>query len=77
MLLVWKVMLLEPIIFPEGVNQLLGGFKLIEPQKMDLLILNEQCSKTWLIVFICAMVKSRYIGDGHPTFNRNPYLQWV
>ena len=20
-----------------------------------------------------AMVKSRYIGDGHPTFNRNPY----
>ncbi len=21
----------------------------------------------------CAMVKSRYIGDGHPTFNRNPY----
>ena len=25
---------------------------------------------------ICAMVKSRYIGDGHPTFNRNPY-KWV
>ena len=24
-------------------------------------------------VSICAMVKSRYIGDGHPTFNRNPY----
>ena len=23
--------------------------------------------------FICAMVKSRYIGDAHPTFNRNPY----
>ena len=22
--------------------------------------------------FIWAMVKSRYIGDGHPTFNRNP-----
>ena len=22
---------------------------------------------------ICAMVKSRYIGDGHPTFNRNPF----
>ena len=21
----------------------------------------------------CAMVKSRYIGDGHPSFNRNPY----
>ena len=21
----------------------------------------------------CAMVKSRYIGDGHPNFNRNPY----
>ena len=20
----------------------------------------------------CAMVKKRYIGDGHPTFNRNP-----
>ena len=24
----------------------------------------------------CAMVKSRYIGDGHPTFNRNPYNNW-
>ena len=24
-------------------------------------------------VSTCAMVKSRYIGDGHPTFNRNPY----
>ena len=22
---------------------------------------------------LCAMIKSRYIGDGHPTFNRNPY----
>ena len=22
---------------------------------------------------MCAMVKSRYIGDGHPTFNMNPY----
>ena len=21
----------------------------------------------------CVMVQSRYIGDGHPTFNRNPY----
>ena len=25
------------------------------------------------IYTICAMVKSRCIGDGHPTFNRNPY----
>ena len=23
---------------------------------------------------ICAMVKSRYIGDPHPTFDRNPYV---
>ena len=23
---------------------------------------------------ICAMVKSRYIGDPHPTFDRNPYI---
>ena len=28
-------------------------------------------------VFICAMVKSRYIGDGHPTFNRNPYNGYI
>ena len=28
---------------------------------------------TELEQIICAMVKSRYIGDGHPTFNRNPY----
>ena len=27
--------------------------------------------------FICAMVKSRYIGDGHPTFNRNPYNGYI
>ena len=23
------------------------------------------------------MVKSRYIGDGHPTFNRNPYIGYI
>ena len=26
---------------------------------------------------ICAMVKSRYIGDGHPTFSRNPYNWYI
>ena len=26
---------------------------------------------------MCAMVKSRYIGDGHPTFNRNPYKGYI
>ncbi len=26
---------------------------------------------------ICAMVKSRFIGDGHPTFNRNPYNGYI
>ena len=26
---------------------------------------------------ICAMVKSRYIGDGHPTFNRNPHNWYI
>ena len=25
----------------------------------------------------CAMVKSRYIGDGHPTFDRNPYNAYI
>ena len=25
----------------------------------------------------CAMVKSRYIWDGHPTFNRNPYNWYI
>ena len=25
----------------------------------------------------CTMVKSRYIGDGHPTFNRNPYNGYI
>ena len=25
----------------------------------------------------CAMVKSRYIGDGHPTFKRNPYNGYI
>ncbi len=24
-------------------------------------------------MYVCAMVRSRYIGDGRPTFNRNPY----
>ena len=28
-------------------------------------------------IYICAMVKSRYIGDGHPTFNRNPYNGYI
>ena len=26
---------------------------------------------------MCAMVKSCYIGDGHPTFNRNPYNGYI
>ncbi len=26
---------------------------------------------------ICAMVKGRYIGDGHPTFNRNPFNGYI
>ncbi len=26
---------------------------------------------------MCAMVKSRNIGDGHPTFNRNPYNGYI
>ena len=26
---------------------------------------------------MCAMVKSRYTGDGHPTFNRNPYNGYI
>ena len=30
-----------------------------------------------VIKHICAMVKSRYIGDGHPTFNRNPYNGYI
>ena len=28
-------------------------------------------------IYKCAMVKSRYIGDGHPTFNRNPYNGYI
>ena len=30
-----------------------------------------------VVVATCAMVKSRYIGDGHPTFNRNPYNGYI
>ena len=26
---------------------------------------------------MCAMVKSRYIVDGHPTFSRNPYNGYI
>ena len=31
----------------------------------------------WMRSTKCAMVKSRYIGDGHPTFNRNPYNGYI
>ena len=30
-----------------------------------------------IIMIMCAMVQSRYIGDGHPTFNRNPYNWYI
>ena len=31
-----------------------------------------------IFIVICAMVKSRYIGDGRPpTFNRNPYNGYI
>ena len=29
------------------------------------------------LYFRCATVKSRYIGDGHHTFNRNPYNRYI
>ena len=28
-------------------------------------------------IYIYAMVKSRFIGDGHLTFNRNPYNGYI
>ena len=28
-------------------------------------------------IILCATVKSRYIGDGHHTFNRNPYNRYI
>ena len=31
----------------------------------------------YILIYICATVKSRYIGDGHPTFNRNPYNGYI
>ena len=31
----------------------------------------------YILLTSCAMVKSRYIGDGHPTFNRNPYNGYI
>ena len=37
------------------------------------LVLFVSCFLMSSLSFICAMVKSRYSGDGHPTFNRNPY----
>ena len=36
-----------------------------------------RCDMSCRRLFICAMVKSRYIGDGHPTFNRNPYNGYI
>ncbi len=33
--------------------------------------------KTLKASSMCAMVKSRYIGDGHPTFDRNPYNGYI
>ena len=54
-----------------------------KPPKWMVKIMVQNPNLTWMIwrvkshIFgstpICAMVKSRYIGDGHPTFNRNPY----
>ncbi len=33
---------------------------------------------TWIITSICAMIKSRYIGDGRPpTFNDGILISWV
>ena len=34
-------------------------------------------STSTVIQVICAMVKSRYIGDGHPTFSRNHYNGYI
>ena len=37
----------------------------------------EDIKNEYICTNICAMVKSRYIGDGHPTFNRNPYNGYI
>ena len=34
-------------------------------------------TKVQLFPLICAMVKSRYSGYGHPTFNGNPYNGYI
>ena len=39
----------------------------------DLKLKNQKLT-AWIT---CAMVKSRYIGDGHPTFSRNPYNGYI
>ena len=41
------------------------------------MIIDEMFIYETSLILICAMVKSRYIGDGHPTFNRNPYNGYI
>ena len=51
----------------------------IECQKKTVFGLFKSCAmvKSRYGVITCAMVKSRCIGDGHPTFNRNPYNGYI
>ena len=46
-------------------------------QSLRASILSEYFGQTGFVIFICARVKSRYIGDGHPAFNRNPYDGYI
>ena len=78
----WQVLNPQPVgvslhtnLFPTFSNT--KGTSLNSAKRSSVKLLSNPSSppylKSWVRSYICAMVKSRYIGDGHPTFNRNPY----
>ena len=54
-----------------------GSWKSREQKSLEIRESVKMTQETIENYLICAMVKSRYIADGHPTFNRNPYNGYI
>ena len=60
---------------PASIGPFLPHFFLRRAEKL-IAAADENCNGDFS-ANMCAMVKRRYIGDGHPTLNRNPYNGYI
>ena len=65
--------------FTQGANRKITCFKMpnLNPESRSFHKKELKIEEKLGSCSMCATVKSRYIGDGHPTFTRNPYNGYI